>query len=318
MGALASIALAGRPPQRSARIARLYDMADRIARTDASVLLSGESGTGKGTLARYLHDCSCRHAGPFVTIACANIPGELLESELFGHEKGAFTGATERRIGRFEMAHGGTILIDGVSELAPGLQAKLLRIVQERSFERLAGTRTLEVDVRILSSTQVDVEPFVESGQFRKDLYYRLNVIRLDLPPLREHLEDLPDLADECLRAIASQLGEEPRRLSPGALGRLMDHDWPGNLRELQNVLESSVILDDRREIPAEAIRISPSGGSDPIALATLSRYSLAQLEEMYIRATLRVTRGNRTEAARILGINRKTLLEKRKRYGIP
>jgi two-component system response regulator HydG len=216
------------------------------------------------------------------------------------------------------MAHGGTILIDGVSELAPGLQAKLLRIVQERSFERLAGTRTLEVDVRILSSTQVDVEPFVESGQFRKDLYYRLNVIHLDLPPLREHLEDLPDLADECLRAIATQRGEKPRRLSPGALDRLMDHDWPGNLRELHNVIESSVILDDRSEIPAAAIRINSPEGSGPIALATRSRYSLAQLEEMYIRATLRVTRGNRTEAARILGINRKTLLEKRKRYGIP
>ena len=200
---------------------RLLEVTRRVAQTDANVLLTGESGTGKGTLARYLHDASPRSAGPFVTITCATIPGELLESELFGHEKGAFTGAVDMRRGRFEQADGGTILIDGVSELAPGLQGKLLRVVQEKAFERLAGTSTIEVDSRIVSSTQVDLETLVAAGQFRGDLYYRLNVIRLDLPPLRERLEDLPDLADAMLREIVSRRGGEPPRLSAGALDRL-------------------------------------------------------------------------------------------------
>src|SRR5262245_59287673 len=215
---------------------RLLEVARRVAQTDANVLLTGESGTGKGTLARYLHDASPRHAGPFVTITCATIPGELLESELFGHEKGAFTGAFEMRRGRFEQANGGTILIDGVSELAPSLQGKLLRVVQEKAFERLAGTRTLKVDCRIVSSTAIDLETLIAAGQFRGDLYHRLNVIRLDLPPLRDRLEDLPDLADAMLREFATEKGGEPSRLSAGALERLARHDWPGNLRELRNV----------------------------------------------------------------------------------
>jgi len=299
-------------------MSQLLELARRVALTEANIMLCGESGTGKGTLARFLHDESPRRSGPFVTITCANIPGELLESELFGHEKGAFTGATERHKGRFEQADGGTILIDGLSELAPALQGKLLRVVQERSFERLAGTHTLKVDVRILSSTQVDLEPLVAGGQFRKDLYYRLNVIRLDLPPLRQRMEDLPSLAAEILGEIATARGGEARQMSKGAMDRLMRHDWPGNLRELRNVLEGAAILSDRPEIPAEAVRIGPFPGPGPVAEATRGRYSLAQMEEMYIREVLRLTRGNRTDAARILGINRKTLLDKRKRYGIP
>lgn len=317
MGATTSAARWDHAIPGSARMTRLLEMARRIAQTEANVLLCGESGTGKGMLARFMHDCSPRHDGPFVNIACANIPVELLESELFGHEKGAFTGATDRRIGRFEEADGGTILIDGVSELAPALQGKLLRVVQERTFERLSGTRTVEVDVRILSSTQVDLEPLVAAGQFRKDLYYRLNVIRLDLPPLRERMEDLPALADEGLGAIAARRGGPARRLSRTALQRLMQHDWPGNVRELNNVLETATILDESPEIPIGAIRIDTSGRGGPIDEAIRRRYSLAQLEEKYIREILRLTGDNRTEAARILGINRKTLLEKRKRYGI-
>jgi len=296
---------------------RLLEMARRIAQTEANVLLCGESGTGKGMLSRFLHDCSPRHDEPFVNIACANIPVELLESELFGHEKGAFTGATDRRIGRFEEADGGTVLIDGVSELTPALQGKLLRVVQERAFERLSGTQTLEVDVRILSTTQVELEPLVATGQFRKDLYYRLNVIRLDLPPLRERMEDLPALAEEGLDAIAARTDGPARRLSDAAMRRLMQHSWPGNVRELNNVLETATILDESTEIPLGAIRIDTPGVTGPIDEATRRRYSLAQLEENYIREILRLTGDNRTEAARILGINRKTLLEKRKRYGI-
>ena len=317
MGATASIARFDLPERGSACMARLLEMARRVAQSDANVLLSGESGTGKGMLARFLHDASARRSGPFITIACANIPDELLESELFGHEKGAFTGATERRIGRFEQADGGTILIDGVNELAPTLQGKLLRVVQERSFERLAGTRTLTVDVRIIASTQVDVEPLVAAGEFRKDLYYRLNVICLEMPPLRERMEDLPALVDESLKSIAARRNEPVRRLSRAALDRLAGHNWPGNVRELQNVLETAVILGNGPEIPPEAIRIDVPGSAGPIAVAIRQRASLAQLEAAYIRETLGLTGGNRTEAARILGINRKTLLEKRKRYGI-
>jgi DNA-binding NtrC family response regulator len=318
VGAVVAIAPASPQPFRSERMARLLEVAQRVAQTGANVLLTGESGTGKGTLARYLHDASPRRAGPFVTITCATIPGDLLESELFGHEKGAFTGAVEMRRGRFEQAHGGTILIDGVSELAPPLQGKLLRVVQEKAFERLAGTDTIEVDTRIVASTQVDLEALVAGGQFRGDLYYRLNVIRLDLPPLRERLEDLPDLAEGILREIAAARGLEPIHLTPAALERLAEHDWPGNLHELRNVLEAAVITQAGPEIGVESLVIGHAGGTGRVAEALRGRYTLAQLEELYIREVLRLTRGRRADAARILGINRKTLLEKRKRYRIP
>ena len=318
MGAVPAIAPASAPPSRSERMLRLYDAALRVARTDANVLLTGESGTGKGVLARFLHDASPRSAGPFVTIPCATIPGELLESELFGHEKGAFTGAEERRRGRFEQADGGTILIDGVSELAPALQGKLLRVVQEKSFERLAGTRTLHVDVRIVASTQVDLEALAAGGRFRSDLYYRLNVIRLDLPPLRDRPEDLPDLADAMLGEIAAARRTPRQRLAPDALERLAGHAWPGNLLEMRNVLEAATILETGPVLSAAAIRLPEAVASGPLAEAVTGRWNLARLESIYIREVLRLTCGNRTEAARILGINRKTLLEKRKRYGIP
>ena len=191
MNAIASDVTAVPLAHRSALMARVVDLARRVASSDANLLVAGESGTGKGLLARFIHETSPRHSGPFVTITCANIAADLLESELFGHEKGAFTGAVEQKKGRFELADGGTILIDGVSELQPPLQGKLLRVVQERSFERLAGTRTISVDVRILASTQADLEALVAAVSFRKDLFYRLNVIRIEIPPLRDRLEDV-------------------------------------------------------------------------------------------------------------------------------
>jgi len=205
-----------------------------------------------------------------------------------------------------------------VSELQPSLQGKLLRVVQERSFERLAGTRTISVDVRILASTHADLEALVAGGSFRKDLFYRLNVIRIEIPPLRDRLEDVPVLAEQVLRDMARRQGAPARRLSKGALDRLMSHSWPGNVRELQNVIESAAILEDGPEIRTESIRVGHVRATAPIAEAVQRRYSLAQLEEAYIREVLRSTGNNRSEAARILGINRKTLLEKRKRYGIP
>jgi len=317
VGAVAVFAPSGFPPTRSERMARLYDMAGRVARTDANVLLTGESGTGKRALAKAIHEAGPRAAGPYVTITCANLPAELLESELFGHEKGAFTGAHEARRGRFEQAHGGTILIDGLDELAPQLQGKLLRVVQERTFERLAGTRTIDVDVRLLSSTRMDLESQVASGRFRGDLFYRLNVVRLDLPPLRDRLEDLPALAAEMLAAIAVRHGRPAPAIAPDALELLLRHDWPGNLRELRNVLEAACIASPGDSIPAAALAFGPPG-ANPVGEALRDMLSLSQLEERYIREVLRRTQGRRAEAARILGINRKTLLEKRKRYGIP
>ncbi len=318
MNAIAPDVTAAPLVHRSALMARVIDLARRVAQSEANLLLIGESGTGKGILARLIHETSARRSGPFVTITCANIAVDLLESELFGHEKGAFTGATEQRKGRFEQADGGTILIDGVSELAPSLQGKLLRVVQERSFERLAGTRTLSVDVRILASTQVQLEALVAAGSFRKDLFYRLNVIRVEIPPLRDRMEDVPLLAEQMLRDIARRSGGAAKRLSRGALERLMGRAWPGNVRELQNVMEGAAILEAGPEIRIDAIPVDEARPRDPIAEAIGGRYSLAQLEEKYIREVLRLTGGHRSQAARILGINRKTLLEKRKRYGIP
>jgi DNA-binding NtrC family response regulator len=298
-------------------MARLYDMAGRVAQTDANVLLTGETGSGKRALARAIHDAGPRASGPFVTITCANLPAELLESELFGHEKGAFTGAHEARRGRFEQAHGGTILIDGVSELAPSLQGKLLRVVQERSFERLAGTRTIDVDVRLVTSTRSDLESEVAAGRFRGDLFYRLNVVRLDVPSLRDRLEDLPALAAETIAAFALKQGRPAPAPSPEAMELLMRHDWPGNLRELRNVLEAACIATPGETIPPSALAFG-SPGANPVSEALRHLMTLSQLEERYIREVLRRTQGRRAEAARILGINRKTLLEKRKRYGIP
>ncbi len=324
MNAVASVLPAEPLVFRSARMARVVELARRVASSDANVLLAGESGTGKGILARFIHDQSPRRGAPFVTIACANIPAGLLESELFGHEKGAFTGATERRVGRFEQADGGTILIDGVSELAPGLQGKLLRVLQEKAFERLAGTRTLRVDVRVLASTQAPLEEVVARGEFRADLFYRLNVVCIEIPPLRDRMEDLPVLVEHILRGIAQQRGGAPRRLAQAALHRLLRHDWPGNVRELRNVVEGAAIVAEDGDIPARALRLGrPAGsgggpGAGLLADAGDRRLTLAELEERYIREVLRLAGGNRSQAARILGINRKTLLEKRKRYGIP
>jgi DNA-binding NtrC family response regulator len=324
MNAVASVMPADPLVYRSSRMARVVELARRVALSDANVLLAGESGTGKGILARFIHDQSPRRDAPFVTITCANIPAGLLESELFGHEKGAFTGATERRVGRFEQADGGTILIDGVSELAPGLQGKLLRVLQEKAFERLAGTRTLRVDVRVLASTQAPLEDQVARGEFRADLFYRLNVVCIEIPPLRDRMEDLPALVEHILREIARHRKAAPRRLAPAALDRLLRHDWPGNVRELRNALEGASIAAEDGDIPARALRLGRaavaggSPGGDLLAEAGDRRLTLAELEERYIREVLRLTGGNRSQAARILGINRKTLLEKRKRYGIP
>ena len=295
---------------------RMFELARRVAASHSSVLIQGESGTGKSLLARHIHAAGPRASGPYVEIACANLPEELIESDLFGHEKGAFTGAVTARIGKFEQAHGGTVLIDGITELSATLQAKLLRVLQERRFERLGGNRTLDVDVRFLVSSPPGIEDLVATGTFRQDLYYRLNVIRLELPPLRERKGDPARLARRFLAQMRPSGG--PSRFAPEVLDLLGSYAWPGNVRELRNSVEAALLAGGSDEITLEQLPMSPL--RDPDALVTFAAdrsLSLAELEEAYLREILRRTGGNFSSAARMLGIHRKTLLEKRRRYGI-
>jgi DNA-binding NtrC family response regulator len=295
---------------------RVFELARRVARSQSNVLIVGESGTGKSLLARQIHASGPRAKDPFVEIVCANLPEELLESELFGHEKGAFTGATAARAGKFEAALGGTILIEGVTELSPTLQAKLLRVLQERTFERLGGNRSLAVGARFLASAHPGIEEMVGDGSFRRDLYYRLNVVRLELPPLRARGADTVRLARRFLARLGSARG--PARFSPQVLDFFRNYPWPGNIRELRNTVEAALLSCRGREIALEDLPNSPL--RDPAGLvvhAAERAMSLERLEETYIREILRRTGGNKSEAARLLGIHRKTLLEKRRRYGI-
>jgi two-component system response regulator HydG len=291
---------------------RILDQADRAALSQASILMTGESGTGKNRLARHLHERSPRAAGPFVEVACANLAAETAESELFGHERGAFTDAHADRSGRFEQASGGTLYLDDVQQLDPVVQAKVLRAIEERRFERLGGTRTLEVDLRIIASTREDPEALVAEGRLREDLYYRLNVVRLHLPPLRHRRGDIALLAEALLdEAVASQ-ALPSRRLSPEALRALERHDWPGNVRELGHAVLSAAVLAAGETIGVSDLPQTLSlGSSSGLRTAAASRWTLAQIERAYIAEILRHTRGNKSAAARILGIHRKTLHEK-------
>jgi DNA-binding NtrC family response regulator len=302
---------------------RVLELAERVARSQSNVLIVGESGSGKSVLARRIHASGPRAAGPFVEIACANLSEELIESELFGHEKGAFTDAHAERVGRFEQAQGGTVLIDGVTELPPAVQTKLLRVLQERTFERLGGNRTIAADVRFLASCGPDIEARVAAGSFREDLFYRLDVVRLTLPPLRERGDDAVRLARRFLAEMRRPRG--PSRLAPQALDFIRGHAWPGNVRELRNTIESALL---RAHGPAvrhqdltrgpETVEPTPADDIEAFFTTAADRsLTLAALEARYIREVLRRTGGNFSAAARLLGIHRKTLLDKRRRYGI-
>jgi two-component system response regulator AtoC len=288
----------------------------KVAPTDATVLLSGESGTGKEVLARALHNRSKRAEGPFVAVNCAAISDTLLESEMFGHEKGAFTGAITSRRGRFELADRGTLFLDEVGELRPHLQAKLLRVLQERRFERVGGTRTVEVDVRIVAATNCDLVAEMQAGRFREDLYHRLAVFPIRLPPLRERLSDIIPLAETLLQRIARQLGRPPFVLDSAAQARLVSYAWPGNVRELGNVLERAAILSDGSVLPADLI---VTGGVAGIGQASLvsSGEKLQDLERDAIRRMLSLTGGNRKQTAARLGIGLRTLYDKLKVYDL-
>jgi two-component system response regulator FlrC len=291
---------------------QLMEAADDVAATPTTVLILGESGTGKELVARHLHAASGR-TGPWVAVNCAALPAELLESELFGHERGAFTGATDRRAGRFEQAHRGTLLLDEISELPLGLQAKLLRVVQEREVDRVGGQRPVPVDVRLLCTSNRDLSEMVRRGQFRSDLYFRLDVFPLLVPPLRERPEDLGPLAAALSGEAARTLGRPAPPLSAAALEALRRHDFPGNVRELRNVLERAVVrcrgpaIEPSHLALAPAGRLSPSPSPAPAELPL----ELAALERMAIAEALRRTGGNRTHAARVLGIGLRTLRNK-------
>jgi len=291
-------------------------LAAQVAPSDATVLILGESGTGKELIARAIHEESKRREGPFVKVDCTALPEGLLESELFGHEKGAFTDAVAEKPGRFELAHGGTLFLDEVAELPQSLQAKLLRVLQERAFERVGGNRTISVDVRILAATNRDLAKALKASQFREDLYYRLNVVPVVVPPLRRRPEDILPLAAHFLQHFGTRYGKAVPGLSPEAATLLRRHPWPGNVRELEHVIERAVILWERgpirpEELTVDLMAVASDGVPDQELL------TLEELEREYIRRVLRRVRGHKSRAARILGINRKTLLEKRKRYGL-
>jgi DNA-binding NtrC family response regulator len=295
---------------RSAGMREAVRLADRVAATDANVLISGESGAGKDALALYIHSRSPRSSAALVKIDCATLPGGLLEAELFGFEKGAFTGATEAKPGRLEAAHGGTLILDEIAHFSVDGQAKLLRVIETREFERLGGRRTVKVNARLIALTNVDLEQAVKRRDFREDLFFRLNVVHISVPPLRERAEDLSKLASYFLEKYSAKHGRKTVGLTAAALKVLQTYDFPGNVRELANVIERAVILADGRRVDAKDF---PTGFR--AAAQTLSRreqpLSLAEVEAEYIAETLAATRGNKSEAARILGISRKNLYER-------
>ncbi len=302
----------------------------KVARTQATVLIQGESGTGKELVARALYRQSPRAAAPFIKLNCAAVPENLIESEFFGHEKGAFTNAINKREGRFELAHTGTILLDEISEISPTVQAKLLRVLQEREFERVGGNRTVKVDVRVLATTNRRLEDSVSRKEFRQDLYFRLNVVPILIAPLRERKEDIPVLADQFRSRFARKHGVEVHGISASAQSMLMDHSWPGNVRELQNVIERAVILCNEGgvlepahlgmnvagvEIPT-APRPAVEGALGVAAIDAGGEFpTLAELEKRHILTALRESKGNRTHAARMLDISIRTLRNKLNEY---
>jgi DNA-binding NtrC family response regulator len=289
-------------------------LAERVSSTDANVLITGESGAGKDLLAAFIHSKSRRAAHPFVKIDCATLPGELLEAELFGYERGAFTGAVEAKAGRFEAADKGTVVLDEIAHFSTDAQAKLLRVIERREFERLGGRRTIKLDARVIALTNVDLDEAVKTGRFREDLFYRLNVLNIRVPPLRERRDDLSQLIEHFLKHYSAKHGRDVQRLSSGARGVLRAYDYPGNARELANIIERAVIVATGKKIEEEDL---PAGLS--AALSAQQRKaktrSLADVEADYIAETLAATGGNKAECARILGISRKNLYEKIARY---
>ncbi|MFN8388990.1 MAG: sigma-54 dependent transcriptional regulator [Bdellovibrionota bacterium] len=295
---------------------RILELVVSVAPSSASVLVQGESGTGKELLARLIHTSSGR-TGPFVAVNCAALPENLLESELFGHEKGSFTGAVGTKIGKFELANGGTILLDEISEMDQLLQAKLLRVLQEREVDRVGSQKPIPVDVRVIATTNRDLRKQVQTGGFREDLYYRLNVIPVYIPPLRERKGDIRLLVEHFVRRFSA---DNPKSLAPGLLERLTEYPWPGNIRELQNACERAVLLSAQGELDLEKFllgSLQPVERSESDELRIHSGLSVAEAEKRLIFETLRVTGNNKTKAAELLGISIRTLRNKLNEYGV-
>jgi DNA-binding NtrC family response regulator len=305
----------------SVRMQEVLATVERVASTNSTVLLGGESGVGKDLIARAIHEKSRRAAGPFIKINSTAIPENLLESELFGYEKGAFTGAASSKPGKFELADKGTLFLDEIGDVPPAIQVKLLRVLQEREFERLGGTRTIKVDVRLIAATNRDLRVALEDGTFREDLYYRLNVVPIDIPQLREHKEDIPGLANLFVARFAKDPGRSDTvtGISPAAMQLLMGHYWPGNVRELQNVIERACALNSGGQLEAGDIQLdsprSRGGGATDRFLP--DGMTLDQWEDEMIREALKRTGGNKSQAARLLGLSRNALRYRLSKIGI-
>jgi len=302
----------------SLQMQEVYKLIGRVANSTTTVLISGESGTGKELVANAIHEFSDRRNAPLVKVNCAAIPDNLLEAELFGHEKGAFTNALTRRIGRFEQAQGGILFLDEIAEMPLTLQAKLLRAIQERTIERLGSNTPIQVDARFIAATAVDLDALVAAGRFREDLYYRLNVVSISLPPLRQRKEDIPLLLQRFLTR-----SQRPITIRPDALDKIMAHNWPGNVRELENVIARAIVLAPGEIITPDSIQItsrSPNSDADwldQVPIRDGYRTNIRRLEAHLVKAALEQAKGNKAEAARILGVQRRLLCEKMSEIGL-
>jgi two-component system response regulator HydG len=306
---------------RSSAMVKLLETVAQIAPSEATVLITGESGTGKEMIAGAIHFNSPRKDGPFVRINCAAITETLLESELFGHEKGAFTGAYKKKEGQFRQAHGGSLFLDEVSEMSLAMQAKLLRVLQEREITRVGGEEVIKVDVRIIAATNKDLLQEIQAGRFRDDLYYRLNVVTLNMSPLRERREDIPLLAQHFLKLFSKRNRKQIKGFTPQAMDRLLKYDWPGNVRELMNAVERGVVLSRAEYLDEEELPLIPkdvqSAGETSLKDAVSTDLPLDEVEKATILKMLELTGGNKSEASRRLGITRRTLHKKLKIYGV-
>jgi len=302
---------------KSGKMRELFEIIEKIAQSDCTVLIRGESGTGKELVSRAIHYNSPRKDKPFVAVNCAAIPENLLESELFGYEKGAFTEATSRKPGKFELAEGGTIFLDEINDMSLAMQAKILRIIQERTFERLGGTESIKVDVRLIAATNKDLEKSIKDGLFREDLYYRLDVVSFFLPPLRERKEDIPLLVNYFLRKFSQLNYKNVNKVSSQVLNLLIQYDWPGNVRELENVIERAIVLSEKDIILPEHLPLRLRQSKKDNSSSLQESFTLDKTEKKIIMETLRLTNWNQSRAAEKLGIHRNTLRRKIRRFGI-
>ncbi|HEX9970912.1 MAG TPA: sigma-54 dependent transcriptional regulator [bacterium] len=308
---------------KSKAMQEVYRTIEKVAATDSSVLIYGESGTGKELVARAIHKLSPRKDKPFIRVNCGALVETLLESELFGHEKGAFTGAMKRKKGRFELAHQGSIFLDEIGDISANMQQKLLRVLQEKEFERVGSEETIQVDVRILTATNKNLSELVQQGKFREDLFYRLHIIPIYLPPLRERTQDISLLVQHFIKQLTAELNKPLKRITEAAMEKLFNYPWPGNIRELENVIERAIVLSDKEVIDAADLPILQSTGSDRLPSDILDRFrlnlndTLAAVEKQLIEKAMNETKGNKNQAAKLLGIGTSLLYYKLEKYGI-